>query len=104
MRVRTITSSSRFHFRASRAGTIDTAFLGLHKSGNTLACSDLVIDLGAIHRRESEVALKLTRTEFSLLKYFMLHPNEVLSHTKILKEVWESVINEMQYLTLTSTH
>ncbi|MDX9966157.1 MAG: response regulator transcription factor [Sulfuricurvum sp.] len=83
----------------ARVRSTQRRFLGLHKSGNTLACSDLVIDLEQFTVAKAGVALKLTRTEFSLLKYFMLHPNEVLSHTKILKEVWGvGYQHEMQYL------
>ncbi|KIM11071.1 MAG: hypothetical protein KU37_08185 [Sulfuricurvum sp. PC08-66] len=43
--------------------------------------------------------LKLTPTEFSLLAYLMLHPNRVLTHAQLLREVWGiGYQQEMQYL------
>ncbi|MBD3798422.1 helix-turn-helix domain-containing protein [Sulfuricurvum sp.] len=43
--------------------------------------------------------IKLTPTEFSLLKYLMLNRNQVLTHSKILKEVWGvGYQHKMQYL------
>jgi two-component system KDP operon response regulator KdpE len=35
-----------------------------------------------------ELHIKLTPTEFNLLNFFMSHPNQVLTHKRILKDVW----------------
>ena len=43
--------------------------------------------------------LKLTPTEYNLLRYLMQNANKVLPHQQIIKEVWGvGYQNEMQYL------
>lgn len=83
----------------ARVRSTQRRFLGLQKSGNIIACSDIVIDVEQFSVLKGDQPLKLTPTEFNLLKYFMLHSNEVLPHMKILKEVWGvGYQHEMQYL------
>ena len=54
----------------------------LFKSG------DLVVDLASrrVSRRGEEI--KLTATEYSLLRLFVRHSGKVLTHDQILREVW----------------
>lgn len=49
---------------------------------------DLVVDMAArrVSRRGEEV--KLTATEYSLLRLFVRHAGKVLTHSQILREVW----------------
>lgn len=43
--------------------------------------------------------IKLTATEYSLLKLFVLHAGKVLTHRQILKEIWgPSFVEDSQYL------
>jgi two-component system response regulator MprA len=55
--------------------------------------SVLVVDDLRLDTRSREVArggqeITLTRTEFELLEFLMLHPRQVLTRTQILREVW----------------
>jgi two-component system KDP operon response regulator KdpE len=49
---------------------------------------DLVVDLAArvVTRRDREV--KLTATEYALLRLFVRNPGRVLTHRYILREIW----------------
>jgi len=60
------------------------------KAGGTIVChSDVRVDL-ATHRAErSGVRLDLTAKEHALLVFFLRHPNEVLSRTRIYEHVWD---------------
>ena len=54
-----------------------------------LRFADVVLD-----ERRGEVSragrrLKLTATEYSLLRYFLLHPRRVVSKTQLLRDVWQ---------------
>ena len=54
-----------------------------------LRVGDLTMDpAGHKVEREGQV-IDLTAKEFSLLEYFMRHPQEVLSRTRILEHVWD---------------
>jgi len=50
-----------------------------------LQVGDLEIDLTSHHVRRNAVEIRLTRTEFSLLRLFVEHPNKVLTHEFILR-------------------
>jgi two-component system, OmpR family, KDP operon response regulator KdpE len=57
-------------------------------SGGVLRCGDLEIDL---ERRKVRVAgeeVRLTPTEYELLKAFVLHPDKVLTDRALLQAVW----------------
>lgn len=71
-----------------------------HQTPDTiLQCDQLQLDIEQFTLMKDKKAIKLTPTEFNLLKYLMLHPNQVLPHGKILKEVWGIAYEyEMQYL------
>lgn len=72
----------------------------MHQSSDSLiTCNDITIDVENFSASKGDQPLKLTPTEFNLLKYFLLHRNQVLTHGKILKEVWGIAYEyEMQYL------
>jgi two-component system KDP operon response regulator KdpE len=50
-----------------------------------LRVGDLEVDLTSHHVRRNGVDIQLTRTEFSLLRLFVEHPNKVLTHEFILR-------------------
>jgi two-component system KDP operon response regulator KdpE len=51
-------------------------------------CGDLEVDLVARVVRVKGKEAKLTATEYSLLRLFVLHAGKVLTHRQILREVW----------------
>ncbi len=51
---------------------------------------DLVLDLQSRGLTKGEHRYRLTPKEFLLLKMFMSNPSQVLSHKKIMKEVWDT--------------
>ncbi len=53
-----------------------------------LRAGSLVLDLRTHSARRGEKVLDLTKTEWSLLEYFMRHPGQTLSRQKILDYVW----------------
>ena len=55
----------------------------------------LVLDLRTFSARRGEQPLDLTRTEWSLLEYFMRHPGQALTRQQILDYVW-SYENEVK--------
>ena len=56
--------------------------------GDVLRFADLVLDETRHEAFRGETAIALTRTEFALLRYFMLNPRRVLSKAQILQHVW----------------
>jgi two-component system KDP operon response regulator KdpE len=63
-----------------RAASID--------DGPVLACGDLVVDV-ALHTVAVEGKMvKLTPTEFEILKMLALHAGKVLTHRQLLKAIW----------------
>ncbi|MEW5832746.1 MAG: response regulator transcription factor [Campylobacterota bacterium] len=84
---------------AARMRSAQRRFQGLSPSVNIISCGDIILDIAERSARKSGEYLKLTPTEYNLLKYFMLHLNQVLPYARILKEVWGvGYQNEMQYL------
>jgi two-component system OmpR family response regulator len=55
----------------------------------TLEVEDLTLDPGAHRVERAGREIDLTAKEFALLEYFMRHPGEVLSRTKLLEHVWD---------------
>jgi two-component system KDP operon response regulator KdpE len=73
--------------------------LGLHTASNVISCREITIDPDQHTAYRNGIVLKLTPTEFNLLKYLMIRRNQVLTHRQILKDVWGvGYQNEMQYL------
>lgn len=83
----------------ARVRSAQRRFLVHTTSGSIITCNDLEIDIEQFTFTKAGFPIKLTPTEFNLLKFLMLHRNQVLTHSKILKEVWGvGYQHEMQYL------
>jgi two-component system OmpR family response regulator len=54
-----------------------------------LAVGDLTMDPAARLVRRGEAEVSLTPKEFALLEYFMRHPGEVLTRTRLIEHVWD---------------
>ena len=54
-----------------------------------LTADDLVVDPATHRVTRGGVPVSLTRKEFALLEYFVRHPGEVLSRTKLIEHVWD---------------
>lgn len=66
---------------------------------------DLVVDLTAHLVTRSGDEVKLTATEYALLRLFVRHPGRVLTHRYILREIWGPKSEEhRQYLRVYVTH
>jgi len=59
-------------------------------SGSTLRVGDLTLDVAAHQAWRSGAALDLTAREYALLRYFMHHPDRVLSTEDLLEHVWDA--------------
>jgi two-component system copper resistance phosphate regulon response regulator CusR len=57
--------------------------------GTTLAVADVTADLASQRALRGGRRLDLTAREYSLLVYFLRHPDEVLSRTRIYAAVWD---------------
>jgi two-component system OmpR family response regulator len=55
----------------------------------TLEVEDLILDPGAHRVERAGRDIDLTPKEFALLEYFMRHPGEVLTRTRLLEHVWD---------------
>ncbi len=85
--------------RAAQRKTRPTEEISLFKHG------DLIVDLTAhvVIRGGKEV--KLTGTEYALLRLFVKHPGRVLTHRYILRDIWGPKSEEhRQYLRVYVTH
>lgn len=60
------------------------------QQGVELRAGDLRIDLATHRTTRSGSEIQLTAREFALLRYFMSHPDEVLSAEHLLEHVWDS--------------
>ena len=66
---------------------------------------DLEVDLPARVVRLKAQEVKLTATEYSLLRLFVQHAGKVLTHRLILKEVWgPSYVEQTHYLRVYVAH
>ena len=54
-----------------------------------LAVGDLTLDPATRRVSRAGTAVELTAKEFALLEYFMRHPGEVLSRTRLIDHVWD---------------
>jgi two-component system response regulator MprA len=59
-------------------------------SGSELKAGDLVLDVLARKVTMSGVEIHLVPREFSLLEFFMRHPNQVFSAEALIDRVWQS--------------
>ena len=62
---------------------------GDRRSGTMLASSDVQIDLATRRVERAGVRLDLTAKEEALLVFFLRHPDEVLTRTRIYEGVWD---------------
>ena len=60
----------------------------VERSDDVYRAGDLVIDLRRCEARRDDVLIDLTATEFKLLRTFLRYRGEVLSHDRLLAEVW----------------
>ena len=66
---------------------------------------DLIVDLTAHVVTRAGREIKLTATEYALLRLFVKHPGRVLTHRYILREIWGPKSEEhRQYLRVYVTH
>jgi two-component system KDP operon response regulator KdpE len=66
---------------------------------------DLIVDLTARVVTSGGREIKLTATEYALLRLFVRHPGRVLTHRHILREIWGPKSEEhRQYLRVYVTH
>ena len=59
----------------------------------TLRVGDLSLDPAERVVRRGQHAIELTAREFSLLEYFMRHPSESLSRTRLVQHVWDDAFD-----------
>jgi two-component system KDP operon response regulator KdpE len=85
--------------RAAQRKTRPEEEISVFKSG------DLVVDLTARVVTRAGREIKLTATEYALLRLFVKHPGRVLTHRHILREIWGPKSEEhRQYLRVYVTH
>jgi two-component system, OmpR family, KDP operon response regulator KdpE len=66
---------------------------------------DLIVDLSAHTVTSAGREVKLTATEYALLRLFVRHPGRVLTHRYILREIWGPKSEDhRQYLRVYVTH
>lgn len=59
----------------------------------TLAHGDVVVDLAAQRAKRAGRTLDLTAKELALLTFFLRHPGQVLSRTRIYDHVWDETFD-----------
>ncbi len=59
------------------------------QSTTVLSYGDVCVDLATQRAERADQRLDLTAKEQSLLVFFLLHPGEVLSRTRIYEQVWD---------------
>ena len=85
--------------RAAQRKTRPDEEISIFKNG------DLVVDLTARVVTRAGREIKLTATEYALLRLFVKHPGRVLTHRYILREIWGPKSEEhRQYLRVYVTH
>jgi two-component system KDP operon response regulator KdpE len=85
--------------RAAQRKTRPEEETSVFKSG------DLIVDLTARVVTRAGAEVKLTATEYSLLRLFVRHQGRVLTHRYILREIWGPQSEEhRQYLRVYVTH
>ncbi len=85
--------------RAAQRKTRPEEEISVFKSG------DLIVDLTARVVTRGGHEVKLTATEYALLRLFVRYPGRVLTHRHILREIWGPKSEEhRQYLRVYVTH
>jgi two-component system OmpR family response regulator len=62
---------------------------GKRERPQVLVAGDLSLDPASKSVRRGDRRIQLTPKEFSLLEYFMRHPDEVLTRTRLIEHVWD---------------
>jgi len=62
--------------------------VGQQDGSPAFVTGDLTVDLVSRAVRLGEKEVQLTPTEYSLLKAFVIHPNKLLTHRQLVREVW----------------
>ena len=62
---------------------------GARERPSVLRVGDLALDPATRHVTRNGIPIDLTQKEFALLEYFMRHPDEVLSRTRLTEHVWD---------------
>lgn len=65
-----------------------------------LRVGDIELDPAGLHVRVRGRLVKLPLREFALLRYLMQHPNQVVSRTQVLRELWGSEVTDTNTLTV----
>lgn len=60
------------------------------KVSNTISAADISIDLPGRTASYQGKALALTKKEFSILEYFILNPDTVISQEELIEHIWDS--------------
>jgi two-component system, OmpR family, KDP operon response regulator KdpE len=85
--------------RAAQRKTRPEEEISVFKSG------DLIVDLTARVVTRAGHEIKLTATEYALLRLFVRHAGRILTHRQILREIWGPKSEEhRQYLRVYVTH
>ena len=85
--------------RAAQRKTRPAEEISIFKNG------DLIVDLTSHAVTRADREIKLTATEYALLRLFVRHPGRVLTHRYILREIWGPKSEEhRQYLRVYVTH
>jgi two-component system, OmpR family, KDP operon response regulator KdpE len=85
--------------RAAQRKTRPEEEISVFKNG------DLIVDLAARIVTRGGREIKLSATEYALLRLFVRHPGRVLTHRYILREIWGLKSEEhRQYLRVYVTH
>ncbi len=85
--------------RVARRHSQPTAESAVFKSGK------LSVDLARRLVTVDDQPIKLTKTEYALLRLFVQHPGKVLTHSQILREVWGAAYtSETHYLRVYIAH
>jgi two-component system KDP operon response regulator KdpE len=75
------------------------------EEASVFTSGDLVVDLMARVVKRGDREIKLTATEYALLRLFVRHAGRVLTHRQILREIWGPKSEEhRQYLRVYVTH
>jgi two-component system KDP operon response regulator KdpE len=85
--------------RAAQRHAVPVSELTVYRSG------DLEVDLSSRLVRLKGREVKLTATEYSLLRLFVQHAGKVLTHRQILREVWgPNYVEQTHYLRVYMAH
>ena len=85
----TTTSTKPFSFAELMARLRALSRRGLVERPTVLQVGDLTLDPANRRVTRSGREVSLTSKEFALLEFFMRHPDQVLSRTRLIEHVWD---------------